>query len=160
MERDVCEEESEMTPVTQTTQQAKQTSQQQVNPLPIILVSAKKENPGLDEKKFTAQLGKLLKNPANKLLQVGQSVFLMFIKQPGVIEFHTFSTGTPQQLKQDALAAVQTVKRAGAKHLYTFTSDPRLVKLVQSTGLPWRVSQSQQVVGSHASPAYRLDLDL
>lgn len=140
--------------------QTPQPNQQQVNPLPVILASAKKENPGLDQKKFVAQLAKLLKNPANKLLQVGNSVFLLFIKKPGVIEFHTFSTASPQELVQDAHQAIGAVKKAGAKHLYTFTSDPRLVKLVQSTGLPWKVSQSQQVIGNHASPAYRLDLDL
>lgn len=143
-----------------TPQQQPQQSQQQVNPLPVILASAKKENPGLDQNKFVAQLAKLLKNPANKLLQVGNSVFLLFIKKPGVIEFHTFSTASPQQLVQEAHQAIDAVKKAGAKHLYTFTNDPRLVKLVQSTGLPWKVSQSQQVIGNHASPAYRLDLDL
>lgn len=138
-----------------------QNSQQsQVNPLPVILASAKKENPALDQKKFTAQLAKILKNPANKLLQVRNTVFLMFIKQPGVIEFHTFSTSSPQELLQDAKGAIEVVKRAGAKHLYTFTTDPKLVKLVQSTGLPWQVSQSQQSVGKNAFPAYRLDLDL
>lgn len=142
------------------TPQQQPQQQQQVNPLPIILAAAKREDPKLDEKKFTAQLGKLLKNPANKLLQVGQSVFLMFIKNPGLIEFHTFSTGSPQQLLQDAKQAIDVIKRAGAKHIYTFTNDQRLVKLAQSMGLPWKVSQSQQTVGNNASPAYRLDLDL
>lgn len=140
--------------------QPQQSSQQQVNPLPIILQSMKRENPQLNQNKVINGIAKLLKNPANRLLQVGKSVFLMFIKQPGIIEFHTFSVGSPQELLQDAQQAINAVKRGGAKHIYTFTNDPRLVKLVQSTGLPWKVSQSQQVIGNHAAPAYRLDLDL
>jgi hypothetical protein len=126
----------------------------------IIWQSAQREMPGQDQNKFFAGLAKLLQNPRNKLLQVRNTVFLIMGNGPGVVEFHTFSVSGPKELLADAKEAIQIVKKAGAKKLISYSPDARFNQLIQATGLPWKISQSQMTIGNKAVPAYRYELDL
>lgn len=126
----------------------------------IIWASAQRETPGVDKGKFFGGLARMLQNPRNKLLQVKNTVFLIMVKSPGVIEFHTFTTAGPKELVDDAKKAIETVKQSGAKKLISFSPDARFNKLIQATGYPWKITQSQATIGGKAMPAYRYELDL
>src|SRR5690242_12943824 len=113
----------------------------------IIWASAQRETPGVDQNKFFAGLAQMLKNPRNKLLQVRNTVFLIMGKGPGVVEFHTFTVAGPKELVQDAKQAIEAVKKAGAKKLISFSPDARFNQLIQATGYPWKITQSQMTIG-------------
>lgn len=126
----------------------------------IIWASAQRETPGVDKGKFFGGLARMLQSPRNKLLQVKNTVFLIMGKGPGIIEFHTFSTAGPKELVEDAKEAIAAVKKAGAKRLISYSPDARFNQLIQATGYPWKITQSQMTVGGKAMPAYRYELDL
>lgn len=127
----------------------------------IIWETASKElGPNANKNVFFAKLGRILKNPKNKLLQVGQSVFLIINKGPGIVEFHTFSQESPEQLAKNYVAAAKAVKSVGAKKAYSFSPDGRFNKIAELTGLPVKVEQSQMMMGGKMVPAYRFEVDL
>lgn len=115
---------------------------------------------GMSKQEFLGKMATWVKNPHNKIFSFGRSSFLISVKSPGVIEFHTLGADSPRDLVRDAKGAVQAMKKVGAKHLYSFTTDPRLIEMVKATGLPFKVTQSQSMVGNQMQPAYRIDLDL
>lgn len=119
------------------------TPQQNIGPqvLQTMWQSFHRQSPQIPQAKFNGAIVKLVQQGA-KFLQIRNTVFLMFMRGNGVIEFHTFTNASPQELIQDAKFAVQKVKQAGAKKLITFTKDPRLVQIAQQTGLPWKQSQT------------------
>ena len=82
------------------------------------------------------------------------------IKGPGIVEFHTFSIASPKELISDAKQAIEIVKKAGAKKLISYSPDARFNQLIQATGYPWKVTQSQMTIGNKAVPAYRYELDM
>lgn len=126
----------------------------------IIWESAQRETPGVDKGKFFGGLAKMLQNPRNKLLQVKNTVFLIMGRGPGVVEFHTFTVASPRELVADAKEAIEAVKKAGAKKLVSFSPDSRFNQLIQATGYPWKITQSQMTIGGKAVPAYKYELDL
>jgi hypothetical protein len=48
----------------------------------------------------------------------------------------------------------------GYKKVISYATSPAFVKIAEQTGLPIRVTQSQQVLGNKAVPAYRFEVDI
>lgn len=110
--------------------------------------------------KLTKKLAVMIKDPKNKLVQIGNSVFLMMLKDPETVEFHTFSAETPENLIKNYVGAAQLLKSQGVKRAITYADSPGYVEIAKKTGLPVKVSQSTKVIGGVAKPVYLFELEL
>ena len=126
----------------------------------IIRRSAEKELPGQDINAFMQKMVALVRSKRVQLLQIGNTVFLLQAKEPGTVEFHTFTVESPSQLVQRYKAGINSIKQMGFKKAYSYSTSPAFVKIAEQTGLPVRVTQSQQVLGNKAVPAYRFEVDV
>lgn len=128
----------------------------------IIEESAKKESPGQDMTRFMQTLGYMVQTKMVQLLQIGNTVFMLkpLPQEPGTVEFHTFTIESPQDLVKRYQAGINSLKQMGFKKAVSYATSPAFVKIAEQTGLPVRVSQSQQVMGDKATPAYRFEVDI
>jgi hypothetical protein len=122
-----------------------------------ILESALRRSLGDEEKVGLAQgaLVEMLKAPGNKLVHLGNSLFLVMVKEPGEVEVHTFSEETPQQLARNFIDLTKYLKNIDVKTAYTYSDDVRFKKIADMTGLPVKVEQSVNMVGDEMRPVYR-----
>ena len=100
-------------------------------------------------------LVEMLKAPGNKMVHLGNSVFLVMVKTPGEVEVHTFSEETPQALAKNFVDLWKYLKNIGVKKAYTYSDDPRFKKIASMTGLPVKVEQSTAKIGKEMQPVYR-----
>lgn len=128
----------------------------------IIEQSAKQEAPETDMTRFMQTLGYMVERKMVQLLQIGNTVFMLkpMPEQPGTVEFHTFTIESPQDLVKRFQAGINSLKQMGFKKATSYATSPAFVKLAEQTGLPVRVTQSQQVTGGKAVPAYRFEVDI
>ena len=100
-------------------------------------------------------LVEMLKAPGNKMVHLGNSVFLVMVKAPGEVEIHTFSEETPQALAKNFIDLWKYLKNIGVKKASTYSDDPRFKKISSMTGLPVKVEQSTAKMGKEMRPVYR-----
>jgi hypothetical protein len=131
-----------------------------LNSAQIIQSSAKKEMPDLDINKFMSTLGTMVQRKMVQLLQIGNTVFLLKPKSPTEVEFHTFTVEPPESLVKRYQAGVNSLKEMGFKKAVSYATSPAFNKIAQQTGLPVKISQSQQMIGGKMVPAYKYELDL
>lgn len=126
-------------------------------PTDIIRQSAGKElPPGSDVESFLKQVALLVQKQAIKLLQLGNTVFLLYPRGNGEVEFHTFTTEPPQQLIERYKAGVNSLRQLGYKRASSYAESPAFVKIAQQTGLPVRTSKQMM----RGKPVYRFEVDL
>ena len=122
-----------------------------------ILESALRRSLG-DEEQVGRALGALvemLKAPGNKLVHLGNSLFLVMVKAPGEVEVHTFSEETPQALARNFVDLAKYLKNINVKKAVTYSDDPRFRKIAEMTQLPVQVEQSVGMMGDEMRPVYR-----
>jgi hypothetical protein len=126
-----------------------------------ILESSLRRSLGDEEKVGLAQgaLVEMLKAPGNKLVHLGNSLFLVMVKAPGEVEVHTFSEETPQQLARNFIDLTKYLKNIDVKRAYTYSDDVRFKKIADMTGLPVKVEQSVNMVGNEMKPVYRYTME-
>lgn len=140
---------------------AKKPSQQkQVSSTQIIQQSVAKEQPGADINRIMQTIAYMMQRKMIQLLQIGNTVFLLQPKEAGTVEFHTFTTESPQDLVLRYKAGINTLKQMGFKKAVSFAQSPAFVKIAQQTGLPVQVSQSQMMMGDKMVPAYKFEVNL
>lgn len=133
----------------------------QKNVLEIVQSSMQGQLPeGVNMDTFMRKLATALRDPKNKLIQIGNSAFLVTQVGDGVIEFHTFSAEQPQKLLKNYLGLAKTLKNMGVKKATTYSDRPEFVDLAKKSGLPVKVGQSQKVMGNQMKPVYTFELDL
>jgi hypothetical protein len=116
--------------------------------------------PGVTMDTFMRKLASALKNPNNKMVQIGNSAFLVTLIGDGIVEFHTFSAEQPQKLLKNYLGLAKTLKNQGIKKATTYSDRPEFVDLAKKSGLPVKVAQSQKMMGNEMKPVYTFELDL
>jgi len=126
----------------------------------IIESSLKTEQPGIDIPKAFTVLGQMTKTQGTKFIQIGNSVFMITPKPNANVELHTFTVEPIDTLVSRWKDVPNTLKEMGFKHLVSYSTSPAINKLVQRTGLPIKISQSQQMSNGKMVPAFRYDLDL
>jgi hypothetical protein len=104
-------------------------------------------------------LGLLLQQPGNKLIQFGNSVFLVMVKAPGEVEVHTFSAETPENLIQNYIKGAAYLKKIGVKKITTYSDNPAFQKVAKSTGLPVKINQTVKQQGGEMKPVYEYVLE-
>ena len=116
--------------------------------------------PGVNMDTFMRKLASALKDPKNKMVQIGNSAFLVTLIGDGVAEFHTFSAEQPQKLLKNYLGLAKALKNQGIKKATTYSDRPEFVDLAKKSGLPVKVGQSQKMMGNAMKPVYTFELDL
>lgn len=145
----------------QTNQQPKgQTKGGMQGPVEIIRASAQKEIPGSDPEQIVKQIAVLVQRKTIQLLQLGNTVFVIYPQQDGSVEFHTFTTEDPQTLAQRYKMGANSLKQMGFKKAVTYATSPAFVKIARQTGLPVQISQSMQKIGNKTRKAYRFEVNL
>ena len=136
--------------------------QQQVSSAEIIQRSFSKEMPNQDINRFMQTLNYMVQTKMVFLLQIGNTVFMLkpLIEQPGTVELHTFTTESPQDLVQRYRAVANSLRQLGYKKVTSYATSPAFVKIAEQTGLPINITQSQQVIGNRAVPAYKFEVDI
>ena len=136
-------------------------STKKMNSLEVIQEALSKDMPpGMNMDMFMRKLATLLKDPNNRLVQVGNTVFLMMRTAPDTVEVHTFSSETPQNLVKNYVGAAKLLKNQGIKRAITYADSPGYVEIAKKTGLPVKISQGQKVIGGTAKPVYTFELEL
>jgi hypothetical protein len=115
---------------------------------------------GTDMDTFMRKLATALKDPKNKMVQIGNSAFLVTMIGDGVVEFHTFSAEQPQRLLKNYLGLAKVLKNQGVKKATTYSDRPEFVDLAKKSGLPVKVGQSQKLMAGQMKPVYTFELDL
>lgn len=126
----------------------------------IIRQSAKNEDPSVDVERIIQNLGYMVKTKMVQLLQIGNTVFLLKPQADGSVEFHTFTVESPSELVKRYKAGINSLKQMGFKKATSYATSPAFVKIAEQTGLPVRITQSQQIIGNKAVPAYKFEVDI
>ena len=137
----------------------KQAENVKLNMFQIIEASARKEMPNVDPKRVLSGVAVMTKKGA-KLIQIGNTVFLVMPQPDGSAEFHTFTVEPVETLIKRYRAGMNTTKQMGLKKLISYTNKPEFVKIAKDTGLPVKISQSQQMINNQMVPAYKFEVDL
>lgn len=137
-------------------------SLKQLSSAEIIERSARQEAPGTDINRFMQTMAYMVQTKMVQLLQIGNTVLMLkpLTEEPGTVELHTFTIESPQNIAQRYKAAANSLRQLGYKKVVSYATSPAFIKISEQTGLPIRVSQSQQVIGDKAVPAYKFELDL
>lgn len=142
-------------------QQNMNVAPQQRQPMQILESALRRALPD-EEQVGLAQgaLVEMLKAPENKLVHLGNTLFLVMVKAPGEVEIHTFSEETPQALAKNFVELSKYLKNIGVKKASTYSDDPRFQKISEMTQLPVKVEQSVNLIGTEMRPVYRYTLEL
>jgi len=132
-----------------------------MNALQVVQTSmANQLPPGVTMDTFLRKLASALQDPNNKLVQIGNSAFMLTLVGDGVVQFHTFSAEQPQNLLKNYLGLAKLLKKQGIKKATTYSDRPEFVDLAKKSGLPVKVGQSQKMMGNEMKPVYTFELDL
>lgn len=137
----------------------KQAENVKLNMFQIIEASARKEMPNIDPRRVLVGVSAMTKKGA-KLVQIGNTVFLVMPQPDGSAEFHTFTVEPVETLIKRYRAGMNTAKEMGFNKLTSYTNKPEFVKIAKDTGLPVKVSQSQQMINKQMVPAYKFEVNL
>jgi hypothetical protein len=125
----------------------------------IVIQSIKKEDPSVDPMQYAARLGVAEKNGMVKLLKMHNTVFILKPMENGVVELHTSSIEPPNQIVERWKKVPNSLKQMGFRKLISYSENPVINRLVQQTGLPVKISQSQRMLGDKMVPSYKYELD-
>ena len=132
-----------------------------MNALQVVQTSmANQLPPGVTMDTFLRKLATALQDPNNKLVQIGNSAFMLTLVGDGVVQFHTFSAEQPQKLLKNYLGLAKLLKKQGIKKATTYSDRPEFVDLAKKSGLPVKIGQSQKMLGNEMKPVYTFELDL
>jgi hypothetical protein len=132
-----------------------------MNALQVVQTSmANQLPPGVTMDTFLRKLASALQDPNNKLVQIGNSAFMVTLIGDGVVQFHTFSAEQPQKLLKNYLGLAKLLKNQGIKKATTYSDRPEFVDLAKKSGLPVKIGQSQKMMGKEMKPVYTFELDL
>lgn len=131
-------------------------AQQQVSSTQIIQQSVKQEQPDADINLVLHVLADKVQKKEIKLLQIGNTVFMLKPLDDQTVEFHTFTIEPISDLILRYRAGINTLKEMGFKKAISYSESPAFVKIAQQTGLPVRVSQEKTDKGV----TYKFEVDL
>jgi len=126
----------------------------------IVMQSIGKEYPGVDPRQYAAQLSVAEKKGIVKLLKRHNTVFVLKPMPNQMVELHTATIEQPDQVVERWQKVPNTLKLMGFKKVISYSENPSVNRLVQRTGLPIKISQSQRMMGGQMVPSFKYELDL
>lgn len=89
--------------------------------------------------KMMAGLAKTVEEDGAKLIHIGNVLFLILVRDKGVVEVHTIGTeNPPRKLAEDFKQLAAYLQNIGVKMAYTYSEEDRFGRLAQMTGLPFK----------------------
>lgn len=116
--------------------------------------------PKVDMDTFLKKLAGWTQKQNNKLLQIGNTVFLLTLVNPQTCQVSYLNADTEPNLVENVKGMVKALKNEGLKKMTAYAGDPKYVQVVQKTGLPFKIQQGQGMSATGAVPAYTFELDL
>jgi hypothetical protein len=99
--------------------------------LDIIMSSAKKEQPDLDEEEFKQQLATALNANEMFLLRIVNTVFILRPTGETSVEFHVATIEDPNTLMDRMQAGAKALKGFGYEHVTSYSDNPAFVRLAK-----------------------------
>jgi hypothetical protein len=87
-----------------------------------------------EEDKFLKGLSTLIKQKKAVLVRHNNTVFVGIRKEPGVLEVHMYTLDPLSTLPEAMKVAFDSVKKAGVKKLKSETTNPRLIRMLETLG--------------------------
>ena len=109
---------------------------------------------------FLKKLASWTKKQNNKILQVGNTVFLLTLVNPQTCQVSILNADNEFNLIENIKGAVKALRNEGLKKITGYANDKKYLQLAQKTGLPFKVQQGQGMAQDGAVPAYTFELDL
>ena len=101
-----------------------------------------------EAEKYVISVANLIKNPAAKLVHLGNFVFLTLVKEPGVVEFHTMArNASASDMAKKLIELTDYLKRLGARKIYSYATDPKYKTVTKKSRLPWIITEQQGADG-------------
>lgn len=116
--------------------------------------------PKVDMDTFLKKLAGWTQKQNNKLLQIGNTVFLLTLVNPQTCQVSYLNADTEPNLVENVKGMVKALKNEGLKKMTAYANDQKYVQVVQKTGLPFKIQQGQGMSATGAVPAYTFELDL
>ena len=136
------------------------TSEKQRPLIDIIWESVAPNAPNVSKPGFTVALQRYMQSGPHKLLQIGNTVFLMTAVAPGTIEFVTFSKEPLQALVKRYKTAADIVRKMGVRKVFAYSKEPGMQRIAQNIGMPVKIGQGQRMMGNQMMPVYTFEIDL
>ena len=106
------------------------------------------------------QLSALMERNAVKLLQLGETLFAIRPMQDGTAEVHIITQESPKQIVNRVKVLPKSLKQMGFKKIISYATHPGIAKVLQTTGLPIRMTRASQMIGGTQQPIIKFELDL
>ena len=106
------------------------------------------------------QIEALIQRNAIKLLQIGETVFALHPMQDGAVEAHIITQENPKQIANRVKVLPKSLKQMGFKKVTSFATEPGIARVLQSTGLPIRMTKTSQMISGVQRPILKFELDL
>jgi len=87
-----------------------------------------------EEDKFLKKLASLIQQKKAVVVRDKNTVFVGIRKEPGVLEVHMYTLDSLPVMAQAMKVAFDSVKKAGVTKLQSETTNPRLIKMLQTLG--------------------------
>lgn len=116
--------------------------------------------PGMTKDRYLSGFAQFLKSGPNKLIQIGNTVFMLEGKGPGVAELSVFSIEPPNVLPQRIKAGANTARQMGYRRIVAFIDSPALLNMLPQLQMKMQVSQGAKQIGGEMVPMTRVDVDL
>jgi hypothetical protein len=141
----------------QATGQRTVTDRPTMTPSEIIQNSAQKRkiNPG----SLMQRIAKDVQSQRTKLLQIGDTVFLLRMQGPSSAEVSIISDET-NKLPERIKAMTASAKQMGLSNLSILSTNAQSIQTAAKTGLKYKQGMSQTMRGGSMMPAYRFDIQL
>jgi len=107
---------------------------QEYTPTEIIKQDLARSGFTKDEDKFLKGLVVLLNEKKAFIIRHNNTVFVFVRKEPGVLEVHMYTIDPMSTLPQAMKVAFDTIKKSDVKKLKSETTNPRLIKMIETLG--------------------------
>jgi len=107
---------------------------QEYTPTEIIKKDLARGGFSKEEDKLLKGFVALINEKKAVLVRHNNTVFVGIRKEPGVLEVHMYTLDPLSTLPQAMKVAFDTVKKAGVKKLQSETTNPRLIKMLETLG--------------------------
>lgn len=115
---------------------------------------------GGDFDTFMKKLASVLQDPNNKLIQFGNTIFLLKKVDPTTTEVHTLSSEPPEKLIQAFQGLAKALKREGLHKAVSYAPSPAYAKMIKAAGLNVKVGQGAKVLKGKGQPVYTFEVTL
>lgn len=135
--------------------------QQSMNSVEVIRKALEPQiQAGLNFEEFLKKLSVLVKKPDYRLLQIGNTVFILHKTSNDTNEVKILNAAPPQQLLESIKALIKVMKNANVKHIVGYSDSPEYLELAQQSGLPVKIGKSKKPVGEEKKEVYTFKLDI